>query len=80
MTRNEMIFAIMIANYIRGWLDLSFPDICLTVEENPRKTSTTKADPTEDRTRARYVRGNHVKPLATAVVYSLGIFILFTLT
>ena len=28
---------IMMANDIRGWLWPSFPDICLTVEEKPRK-------------------------------------------
>ena len=32
---------------------LNFPDICLTVEEKPRKKTTKKTDPTGDRTRAR---------------------------
>ena len=35
-----------------GW-SLSFPDICLTVEEKPRKKpQPEKTDPTKDRTRA----------------------------
>ena len=44
---------IMMANDIGDGWDLRFPDICLTVEENPGKTLTYKTDPTEDRTRAR---------------------------
>ena len=38
------------------------PDICLTVETNPRKNLNQEIDPTEDRTRARCVRGNDVTP------------------
>ena len=41
---------------------LSFPDICLTVEENPRKTSTRKTDLTRDQTQARKEWGNNVVP------------------
>ena len=36
------------------------PDICLTGEENPRKTSPRKPVPTGDRTRALYVTGAHL--------------------
>ena len=35
-----------------GW-NLGFTDICLTVEEKPRKTLTKIIDPTGDRTQAR---------------------------
>ena len=37
--------------------DLKFPDICLTGEKNPEKTSPRKLVPTGDRTRARDVTG-----------------------
>ena len=39
--------------------DLKLPDICLTGEEKPRKTSPRKLVPTGDRTRARCVTGVH---------------------
>ena len=39
-----------------------FPDICLIVEEKPRKKLNQEIDPTGDRTQARCVRGNDVTP------------------
>ena len=40
-----------------------FPDICLTVDKNSRKENLNQEnDPTGNRTRARYVRGNDVTP------------------
>ena len=47
--------------------DLKLPDICLTGEENPEKTSPRKLVPTGDRTRARCVTGAHATTCPTAV-------------
>ena len=47
--------------------DLKFPDICLTGEEKPRKTSPRKPVPTGDRTRARCVTGAHATTCSTAM-------------
>ena len=44
-------------------VDLKFPDICLTGEENPEKTSPMKLVPTGDPTRARFVTGAHAMPV-----------------
>ena len=44
---------------------LKLPDICLTGEEKPRKTSPRKLVPTGDRTRARCVTGAHAIILVT---------------
>ena len=49
----------------RGGLKL--PDICLTGEEKPRKTSPRKLVPTGDRTRARCVTSAHATTCSTAV-------------
>ena len=38
---------------------LKLPDICLTGEENPEKTTPRKLVTTRDRTRARCVTGAH---------------------
>ena len=46
---------------------LKFPDICLTGEETPEKTSLRKPVPTEDRTRARCVTGAHATAFSTSV-------------
>ena len=46
---------------------LKLPDICLTGEENPEKTSPRKRVPTGDRTRARYVTDAHATTWSTAV-------------
>ena len=46
---------------------LKFPDICLTGEEKPRKTSPRKPVPTWDRTRARCVTSAHATTCSTAV-------------
>ena len=46
---------------------LKLPDICLTGEEKPRKTSLRKLVPTGDRTRARCVTGAHATTWFTAV-------------
>ena len=46
---------------------LKLPDICLTGEENPEKTSPRKLVPTGDRTRARCVTGAHAAAWPTAV-------------
>ena len=46
---------------------LTFPDICLTGEEKPRKTSLRKPVLTGDRTRARCVTGAHATACSTAV-------------
>ena len=46
---------------------LKLPEICLTAEENPRKTSSRKLIPTGDRTRARCVTGAHATAWLTAV-------------
>ena len=46
---------------------LMLPDICLTGEDNPEKTSPRKLVPTGDRTRARCVTGAHATALPTAV-------------
>ena len=46
---------------------LKLPDICLTGEEKPEKTSPRKLVPTGDRTRARCVIGAHATTWPTAV-------------
>ena len=46
---------------------LKLPDICLTGEEKPRKTSPRKLVPTGHRTRARCVTGAHAAAWSTAV-------------
>ena len=46
---------------------LKFPDICLTGEEKPRKTSPRKPVPNGDRTRARFVTSAHATTCSTAV-------------
>ena len=46
---------------------LKLPDICLTGEEKPEKTSPRKLVPTGDRTRARSVTGAHATTWPTAV-------------
>ena len=46
---------------------LKLPDICLTCEENPEKTTPTKPVPTGDRTRASCVTGAHAAARPTAV-------------
>ena len=51
---------------------LKFPDICLTGEEKPRKTSPRKSVPTGDRTRARCVTSGHATTCSTAVNKSLN--------
>ena len=53
---------------------LKLPDICLTGEEKPRKkTSPRKPVPTGDRTRARWVTGEHAAawPKAVDTLYGL---------
>ena len=47
--------------------DGQIPDICLTGEEKPRKTSPKKLVPTGDRTRARCVADAHATACSTAV-------------
>ena len=46
---------------------LKFPDICLTVRQNPEKTSPRKPVPTGDRIRARCVTSVHATACSTAV-------------
>ena len=46
---------------------LKLPDICLTGEEKPDKTSPRKLVPTGDRTRARCVTGAHAAACPTTV-------------
>ena len=46
---------------------LKLPDICLTGEENPEKTSPRKFVPTGDRTRARCLTDAHATAWPTAV-------------
>ena len=46
---------------------LKLPDICLTGEEKPEKTSPRKRVPTGNRTRARCVTGAHATAWPTAV-------------
>ena len=46
---------------------LKFPEICLTGEEKPEKTSPRKPVPTGDRTRARCVTSAHATTCSTAV-------------
>ena len=41
---------------------LKLPDICLTGEEKPQKTSSRNLVPTGDRTWARCVTGTHAPP------------------
>ena len=48
-------------------LGLKLPDICLTGEEKPEKTSPRKLVLTGDRTRVRCVTGAHVTTYSTAV-------------
>ena len=60
----------MMAKWIRvTFVGLKLPDICLTGEETPRKTSPRKLVPTGDRTRARWVTGAHATACSTAVEY-----------
>ena len=46
---------------------LKLPDICLTGEEKPQKTSPRKPVPTGDRTRAHCMTGAHAATWPTAV-------------
>ena len=46
---------------------LKLPDICLTDEENPEKTSPRKLVPTGDRTQAHCMTGAHATACPTAV-------------
>ena len=46
---------------------LTFPDICLTCEENPEKTSPRKFVPTGNRTRSSCVTGAHATACSTAM-------------
>ena len=46
---------------------LNLPDICLTDEDKPRKTSPRKLLPTGDRTRVRCVTGAHATAWPTEV-------------
>ena len=55
----QMVFGVLVS--------LKIPDICLTGEEKPRKTSPRKSVPTGDRTRARCVTGVHVTACSTVV-------------
>ena len=52
---------------------LKFPDICLTGEENPEKTSPRKHVPTGDRTRARCGTSAHATTCSTAVDITITI-------
>ena len=65
-------------------VDLKFPDICLTGEEKPRKTSPRKPVPTEDLIRARCVTGAHAIACSTLVDYitvkTVIIIVLFVIT
>ena len=56
----DMRRMIMIAKWYSGnHVGLRLPGICLTGEENPRKTSLRKLAPTGDRTQTRCVTGAH---------------------
>ena len=46
---------------------LKYPDICLTGEENPEKTSARKVVPTGNRTRASFVTDAHATAYSRAV-------------
>ena len=59
---------------------LKFPDICLTGEEKPRKTSSRKPVPTGDRTRARCVTSAHATTCSTAVDIIIIIIIIIIIT
>ena len=50
---------------------LKLPDIHLTGDENPGKTSPRELVPTEDRTRARCVTSAHATACSTAVDLNL---------
>ena len=51
----------------RDLMGLKLPDIHLTGEEKPRKTSPRELVPTRDRTRARCMTGAHATTCSTAV-------------
>ena len=66
--RNEMMMDDYDGQMIFGDLGgLKLPDIRLTGEEKPRKTSPRKLVPTGDRTRTRYVTSAHATTWSTAV-------------
>ena len=66
--RNEMMMDDHDGQMIFGDLGgLKLPDICLTGEEKPQKTSPKKLVPTGDRTRARCATGAHATACPTAV-------------
>ena len=46
---------------------LRLPEICLTGEENPEKTSPKKLVSTRDQTRARYATDVHASACSTAM-------------
>ena len=50
-----------------GLVGLKLPDICLTSEKNPEKTSPRKLVPTRDRTRTRCETGARATACSTAV-------------
>ena len=56
---------------------LKLPDICLTGEEEPRKTSPSKLVPTGVRTRARCVTGAHATACSTSVDLQITYAMLF---
>ena len=66
--RNEMMMDDYDDQMIFGdHVGLKLPDIRLTGEENPEKTSPRKLVPTGNRTRARCVTGAHATTCSTAV-------------
>ena len=68
--RNEMMMDDYDGQVIFGDLvGLKLPDIRLTDEEKPGKTSPRKLVPTGDRTRARCVTSAHATTCSTAVDY-----------
>ena len=54
---------------------LNLPDICVTGEENPEKTSPRKLVPIGDRTRTRCVTGAHVIASSTTVDVNIENFV-----
>ena len=66
--QGEYGMIITTAKWYSGTLGgLKFPDMCLTGEEKPQKTSPRKPVPTGDRTRARCVTSTHATTCSTAV-------------
>ena len=77
-SRNEMMMNDYDGQIFGDLVGLKLPDIRLTGEKNPEKTSPRKLVPTGDRTRARCVTSARATTCSTAVDVIFKLFFVFT--